>query len=140
MLGCTDQIEVFTLDLIHHGIHFFKTHNTGNHVRTDHKRWYTVGKSTVNHEVSCIRDHCRMQSCNVSHQIVEAVSSNLSSALKINAVKAFHDICMIWNLKIRNDRLAKLLDLDVAGIVLADRYGWINDVWNVHHDLCNLFL
>ena len=135
MFGCADQIEILPLDLVHHGIHFVKTHNTGHNVRPDHKWRNTVSKSTVNHEISCIGDYCRMNSCDVSHQIIETVSCNFSCSIEINSIKTFHNICMIWNLEIRNNRLAKLLDFYVAAIVFSDRYGWINDVWNSHHDL-----
>ena len=139
MLGCSDQVEILSLDLVHHGIHLIKTHNACHYVGTDHKRRYTVSESAVDHEISCVRDNCGVDSCDVAHQIVESVSGNLSCCVKINTVKTLHNVCVIWNLEIRNNRLTKLLNLYVATIVFSDRNGRINDVRDSHHNLGNLF-
>ena len=139
MLGSTDQVKIFSLDLIHHGIHLIKTHNTCYNIRTDHKWWNTIGKSTINHKVSCIRDDCGMNSCNISHQIIETISGNFSGCVKVNTIKTLHNICMIWNFEIRNYRLTELFNLYIAAVIFSNRNRWINDVWNCHHNLCNLF-
>ena len=93
-------------------------------------------KSAVDHEISCIGNHCGMQSCDITHQIVEAVSC-YSCLLRLRSIpsKRLHDICMIRNLKIRNNRLAEFLDLYVLAVIFADRYARIDDVRNGHHDL-----
>jgi len=77
---------------------------------------------------------------NIAHQIVKSVSCHLACSIQINAVKTLHDLGVIRDLKIRNNRFAKLLDLHIAGIILADRYGRINDVRDRHHDLGNFLL
>ena len=46
---------------------------------------------------------------------------------------------MIGNFEIRNEGLAELLDLNILGIVLADRNGRIDDVRDNEHDLSDLF-
>ena len=55
----------------------------------DHKWRNTVSKSAVDHEISCIGDYCRMNSCDVSHQIIETVSCNFSCSIEINSIKTF---------------------------------------------------
>ena len=84
MLAGTDKIQVFALYLIHHGIHFRKTHNAGNNIGTDHERRYTVSKASVDHEIPCIAYHSRMQSGNITHQVIEAVACNTSCAVKVD--------------------------------------------------------
>ena len=51
--------------------------------------------------------------------------------------QALHDLCVIGDLKIRNDRLAVFLDLHIVGIIGADRNGRVDDVGNDHHILEN---
>ena len=139
MFGCADQIEILPLDLVHHGIHLVKTHNTGHNVGTDHKWRNTVSKSAVDHEIPCISDYRRMNSCDIPHQVIKSVSSYLSGSIKINSVKTFHNIRMIWDFEIRNIWITEFFDLHVAAVILSNRYGWINDIWNCHHDLCHFF-
>ena len=138
MLGCTDQIQVFALDLIHHGIHLFETHYTGHNIAADHKRRYTIGKSTVDHEIARIRDHCGMKSRDIAHQIIETITGYLSCRIEINTVKTVHNVCMVRDLKIRNHRLTEFLNLHIAGIIRSDRYRRINDIRDHHHILCDL--
>ncbi len=133
MLGSTDQIEILSLDLVHHGIHFLKTHDTRHHIAADHKRRYTVGKATVNHEISRIRDHCRMKSGDITHQIIEAIACYLACRIQINSVKTAHNVGVIGNLKIRNNRLTKLLDLHIVGIIRSDGNRRIDDIRDHHH-------
>src|SRR5699024_599149 len=113
VLTCSDQVQVLSLDLIHHGIHLRKTHNSGHHVAPDHERRHTVCESSVDHEISRIGKDCGVKSCDIAHQIVEAVSSYSSGALQVDAVEALHDLCMVRNLKVRNYRLTEFLDLYV---------------------------
>ena len=133
MLTCSDQIQILTFDLVHHGIHLCKAHNACYNVASDHERRYTVSKSTVDHEVTRICDNCGMKSCDISHQIIESVTCNTSCAIQIDSVKAFHNICVIWNFIIRNNRLTKFLDFYVFTVIFTNRYRWINDVRDNHH-------
>ena len=77
MFTCSDKIKVFSFYFIHHCIHFSKTHNACNNVASNHKRWDTIGKSTVNHKVSCVRNYCRMKSCDITHKVVRTESYGL---------------------------------------------------------------
>ena len=42
---------------------------------------------------------------------------------------------MIWDLKIRYYRLTETLNFYVLAVIFTDRYAWIDDVRNGHHDL-----
>src|SRR5699024_12068552 len=61
MLGSTDQIEILPLDLVHHSVHLIKAHHAGHHIAADHIGGNTVGKPTVNHKITGIRQHSGMQ-------------------------------------------------------------------------------
>ena len=80
-----------------------------------------------------------MQSCNISHQIVESISCHSSCSIKVNSVKRFHNLCMIRDFKIRNNRLSKSLYLNIFTVIFSDRYRRINNIWNDHHILFDLF-
>ena len=51
----TDQVQILSLDLVHHSIHLSEGHNTSYHIAADHERWDAVSESTVDHEISRIR-------------------------------------------------------------------------------------
>ena len=74
-----------------------------------------------------------MQTGNITLQVVEAVAGGAACSIEVDAVERLHNINVIRNLEIRNDRIAKLLNLNVLGIVLADRNGRVNDVRDDHH-------
>ena len=135
MLGSTDKVKVLALNLVHHSVHFRKAHNAGYNVRANHKRGYAVGKSPVNHKISCVGDYRGVQSCDIAHQVVEAVARNTSCAVKVKTVKALHNLAVVGHLEIGNDRLAVALYLNVLAVVLAYRNRWVNDVRNGHHNL-----
>ena len=140
MLTCSDQVKILTFDLVHHSIHLRKAHNACNNVASDHERRYAVSKSPVDHEISCIGNYCGMKACDITHQIIESVTGNTSCAVKIDSIKILHDICMIRNFKIRNNRLTKFLNLYVLAVVFTDRYRRIDDVRDHHHIFQKLFL
>ena len=81
-----------------------------------------------------------MKSCNIAHQIVESVTSNTSCAVKIDSVKSFHNLCMIWNFEVRDNRLTEFLNFYVLAVIFTNRYRWINDVRDYHHIFQKLFL
>ena len=144
MFTRTNQIQIFTLDFVHHRIHFIKRHNTCYNIWTNHKRRHTIGKSAVNHKVSCIGNNCRMKSCNIAHQIIESISCNVTCRIQIQSIKWFHNLCMIWDFKIRNHRITKLLNFYIFSIIFTNWNTRVNDVWNYHHALiqflCNFCL
>ena len=61
-----------------------------------------------------------MKTCDISHQIIETVSCNFSRCVKVDTIKTIHDICVIWDFKIRNDRFAEFFDLHVAAVIFSD--------------------
>ena len=140
MFGSTNQIKVFAFNLVHHGFHFVKAHNAVYHAASNHERRNTIGKSLVNHEISCIADHCGMNSGSIAHQVIETVAAGSAGALFIKTVNSFQYICMIRYFKIGNLGLTESGNFHVLGIVLADRYGSVNNLGNFHHDCCNFFL
>ena len=139
VLARTDQVEILSFYLVHHGVHLLKGHNARNHIRADHERRYTVRKSAIDHEISRIRDNRRVKSCDITHKIIESVSCHISGSIQIYTVMLFHNLSMIGNLEIRYHRLAELLNLDIFRIILTDRHTRIDDIWDYHHPLFNLF-
>ena len=81
-----------------------------------------------------------MQARDVAHQIIEAVTRNAACSVQIDTVEAFHDLRMIRDLEIRNDRLAETLNLDVFAVVFADRHAGVDDIRDRHHDLEDLLI
>ena len=139
MLACSDKIKIFSFNLIHHRIHFRKTHYACNNITSDHKRRYTICKTSVDHKIAGIRYHCRMQSCYISHKIIKTVSCNFSRTVKINAVKRFHNLCVIRNFKIRNYRLSKTLEFYILTVIFSNRNRRIDNIRNGHHDFLDFF-
>ena len=139
VLGSTDEVEIFALDLVHHVLHLCKAHNACNNRRSDHVRRNVICESSIDHEVTCIREACGMESCDVALKIVEAVAGCFSCLVELDTVKLFHDINVIRNFEIGNEGLAELLDLYILGIVFTDRNGRIDDVRDNEHDLSDLF-
>ena len=83
MLTCTDQEQIFALDLVHHRIHFRKTHNTGHDIASNHVWRNAVSETTIDHEISCIGKYSRMQSGNVTHQIIETISCHFTGSINV---------------------------------------------------------
>ena len=81
-----------------------------------------------------------MQPCDVSREIVEAVAACSASSVKVDAVQTLHDVNVVGNFKIGNNRLAETLYLNVLAVVLADGNGGVDDVRDDHHSLFDLFL
>ena len=138
MLGCTDQVEVFALDLIHHVLHLGKTHNARNDGRTDHERRHVICEAAVDHKISCIGKDRRVKSRDIALEVIESVTAGLSCGIQIDTVEGLHDVHMIRNFEIRNDRLAETLVFDVFTVILTDRYGIVDDVREHEHDLSDL--
>ena len=80
-----------------------------------------------------------MQTRDVAHQIIEAVTRNAACSVQIDTVEAFHDLRVVRNREIRNDRLAETLNLDVFA-VFADRHAGVDDIRDRHHDLEDLLV
>ena len=80
-----------------------------------------------------------METCNISHEIIEAVSCYLSCGVKVDAVHLFHNIRVIGNLKIGNVRLAEAFKLHIFAVVLSHGNGGVDDIGNSHHYLFDLF-
>ncbi len=76
-----------------------------------------------------------MKSCDVTHQIIEAVACDIARCVEVDAVKALHNICVIGNLKIRDHRLAEFFDLHIVAVIRTERDGRIDDLRNEHHVL-----
>src|SRR5699024_7859696 len=81
-----------------------------------------------------------METGNVPHKVVEAVSRNPASSVKVYAVKSLHDVGVIRHLEIGNGRLSEPLPLDVFRVVLAYRNAGVNDVGDSHHNFIDFLL
>ena len=135
VLAGADQVEVFALDLIHHGVHVGLAHNALHHVAVDHEGGDAVGEALVDHEVPAVGQHRLVEPCNVAQQIVETAAGHAACRVQINAVKPLHDVGVIGYLEIRGLGLAEALHLHVAAVVGADGHGVIDDLGDHQHDL-----
>ena len=81
-----------------------------------------------------------MQARDVALEVVEAVARGAARRIQVDAVKRLHDVNMIRDFIIRNDRVAKALKLDVLGVVLADRDRGVDDIRNDHHAAADFLL
>ena len=140
MLTGSDKIKILTFNLIHHSVHFSKAHNSRNYITSNHKRRYTVGKAPVYHKVSCIAKYRRMKSRDISHKIIKTVTRNPACTFKIYTVKAFHNLGMIRNFKIRHLRLTKLLNFYILRVIPAYWNTCINYVRYSHHNLLDFLI
>ena len=138
VLTGANQVQVFPFNLIHHIFHFGKAHNTIYNIAANHERWDVIGESFVDHEISCICQNGGVQPCNISAQIIEAIAAGLSCSIQINTMQFLHNINMIRNREIGNNRFSKAFYFYIFAVVSADRYRWINEVWNLHHGFPNL--
>ena len=140
MFARADEVEVFALDLVHHGVHVVLAHHALDHVAVDHERRNAEGEALVDHEVARVGEHGLVQARNVAEQVVEARAGDAARRVHINAVEALHDLRVVGDLKIGHLRLAEALDLNVAAVVRADGDARIDDVRDQQHDLVDLLL
>ena len=135
-----DEVEVFSLDFVHHSVHFCETHNACNDIAANHKRRDTVFEAAANHEIARVRQNCGMEPCDIAHEVIEAVAGNFPCAFQVDAVETFHDIRMVGDFKIRHNRLAEFFDFNVFAVIFTDGYGGVDDIGNRHHNDFNTFL
>ena len=135
MLAGADEVEVFALNFIHHRVHFGLAHDAFNDVAVDHERRDAIGKALIYHEIARICKDCGVQTCNVAHEVIEAVAGDAACGVHIDAVEALHNLGVIGNIKIGDDGLAEALDLNVCAVIRADGDGRIDDVRDGQHDL-----
>ena len=76
-----------------------------------------------------------MESCDIADQIVKAVARDAARAVEVDAAEALHDLRVVRDLEIGNERLAEALDFDVLAVVLPYRYGRVDYVRDRHHYL-----
>ena len=78
LFGKTCQIQIFPIDLVHSGSCFFKASIMFNISTANHWRTNAVCESFTDHEISSIGKNSRMQSCDVTLKIPEAISGSKS--------------------------------------------------------------
>ena len=140
MLARADEVEVLTLDLVHHGVHVVLAHDALDHVAVDHERRDAERKALVDHKVARVGEHALVQTRDVAEQVVEARAGHAARGVHIHAVKALHDLRVVGNFKIRRLRLAEALHLDVIAVVGADGHAGVDDVRDLQHILVQLLL
>ena len=140
MFAGADQIEVFTLDLVHHGIHLGEAHDAGDHVAADHEGRHAVGEAAPDHEVAGVGEDAGVEARHVADKVIEAVSGHAAGAVQVDAAETFHDVGVVRDLEIGHDRLAEAFELDVLRVVLSDGHGGVDDVRDDHHGLQEFFL
>ena len=137
VLAGADQVQVLTLDLVHHGVHLGEGHDALHHVAVHHEGRDDVGEALVDHKVAGIGQHSLVQACDVAQQVVEAVTGHAACGVHIDAVKALHDLGVVRDGEIRHHRLAEALGFHVIGIVRADGHAGVDHLGNGVHDLLN---
>ena len=140
VLARADQVEVLTLDLVHHGVHVRLAHDALDHIAVDHERRDAVSKALADHEIARVGQHGLVQSGNIAHEIVKSVAGDAARGVEIDAVKALHDLRVVRDREIRHDSLAEALHLDVAAVVRAERHAGVDDLRDGEHDLVDLGL
>ena len=140
VLRSADQVQVLTLDLVHHGIHFGEGHNALHHIAVHHERGDDIGEALVDHKIAGVSQNSFVQAGNVAQQIVEAVAGNAACSIQVNAVKAFHDVNMVRDGIIRHNRIAKALYFHIVAVVRADGHTGVNHLRDGVHDVADLVL
>ena len=140
MLRCAYKVEILTLNLIHHGVHFLKAHNAGYNLASDHVRRNAVGEALVNHKIACIGKNCGMQACNIAHKVIKALARNPAGGILINSVEKLHNVGMVGNFKIGVRLLTELLNLHIFAVVLTHRHARVHYIRYFHLYFGNLFL
>ena len=135
-----DEIEVFALDLVHHGVHFGEAHDAGDDVTADHEGRHAVGEAAVDHEVAGVGEDAGVQARDVADEVVEAVAGHAAGAVQVDAAEALHDVGVVRDLEIGHEGLAETFQLDVFRVVLSDGHGGVDDVRDDHHSLQEFFL
>ena len=135
MFAGSNQIQILSFNFVHHRIHLSKAHYAGNHIAADHERRHAIGKPSVNHKISGIGNNCRMDTGNIAHQIIETIASYFSCTVQIKSIKAFHDLCVIRNFKIRHYRFSIALYFHIFAVIFSNRNGCIDNIGNYHHIL-----
>ena len=64
----------FSLDFVHHSVHFCKTHNACNNVAANHKRRDAVFEAAANHEIARVRQNRGMKPCDIAHDVTGVMS------------------------------------------------------------------
>ena len=140
VLARADQIEILALDLVHHGVHIRLAHDALDDVAVDHERRDAVGKALADHEIARVGQHGLVQTRDIAHEIVKTVAGDAARGVKIDAVKALHDLRVVRDREIRHDGLAEALHLHIAAIVRAERHAGVDDLRDGEHDLVNFRL
>ena len=138
VLGGADEVEILSLDLIHHGVHLGLAHDALHHVAVDHEGGDAEGEALVDHEVAGVGQHRLVEAGDVAHQVVEAGAGYPAGGVHVDAVEGLHDLGVVGDFKGGNRRLAEALYLYVAGVVGADGHGGIDDVGNLEQDAADL--
>ena len=139
VLAGTDQVEILSLDLVHHVFHLGKAHHAGHYFASDHEGGDIIGKAPVDHKIARVAENGRMQPGDIALQVVKAVAAGLAGGIQLNARQALHDVHMVGDLKIGGHRLAKALDLHILRVAAADWHARVNDLGDLKHLFTDLF-
>ena len=124
-----DEIEVLTLNFVHHSLHLREAHNALHDVAVHHKRRNDVSEVFfVDHEVTRVGQHCLVQPRDIAQQIVKSHTGDAACGILVDAVKARHDIHMMRNLILRHDGVSEPRSFHIAAVVRADGHGGVDDI------------
>ncbi len=140
MLGGPYQVQILALNLVHHGFHFCKAHDSIHHIAANHKRGNTIGKSLIDHKITGIAYHCGMNSRGFTHEIIEAVSAGTPCGILVQTTDTLYNIRVVGHLKIRLYRLSVFFYFYIFTVIPTDGNGRVDYIGNHHHNFCDPFL
>ena len=104
----------------------------------DHEGGDAVGKALVNHKVPAIGQHRLVEPGDIPQKVVEARAGHPPGGVQVDAVKGLHDVHMVGNGEVGDQRLAKALNLHIGRVIGADGHGGIDDLGDDQHDFVDL--
>ena len=138
MLGGANEVEILSLDLIHHGVHLGLAHDALHHVAVDHEGGDAEGEALVDHEVAGVGQNRLVEAGDVAHQVVEAGAGYPAGGVHVDAVKGLHNLGVVGDLIRGHHGLAEALHLHVGAVVGAQGHGGVDDLGDHQHDLADL--
>ena len=140
MLACANQIEVFPLYFIHHGIHFCLAHDALNHISADHKRRDAVGKALSNHKIPGISQHALMEPGDIAYQVIEPISGDPSGGIHINPMEPLHNFSVVRDFKLWDQGFPKPFLFHIGAVIRPNGYRGVNYIRNDHQDMMDFLL
>ena len=132
VLARRDEVLVFILDLVHDVLEVGEVGYALVCGPVHHVRRYDRDVAARNEQVHREPLERHIEQGEPALQEVEPGAGDLYRALKVGPVVLDGERTVVLQVKRRNPWFSPPLDLDVLGVVLADGYALVQDVWNPH--------